>query len=104
MDEILAQGIKPHLIETAMVIPACPGPAKTCLTSLVAAARQRRSGVTKGKKAVTEEKRERNRLAAERYRQKGRDTIAQLQEKTQQLERENQQLRETLVSHGLLKE
>lgn len=67
---------------------------------------------------ISEEKRERNRLAAEKYRKKGRDTIAtlerachqlnaentQLKDKSQMLEQQVQQLKTLLLQYGVSKE
>lgn len=67
---------------------------------------------------ISEEKRERNRLAAEKYRKKGRDTIvtlerachqlsaenAQLKEKSQMLEQQVQQLKTILLQYGVGKD
>ena len=53
------------------------------------------------KKVNGAEKRERNRLAAEKYRQKGRDTISFLAQRTEELERENSLLKAALTKHGL---
>jgi len=67
---------------------------------------------------ISDEKRERNRLAAEKYRKKGRDTIvtlerachqlnaenAQLKDKSQMLEQQVQQLKTLLLQYGVSKE
>ena len=72
-----------------------PGGAAGSVTKVTAA------GISKGKGVNSEDKKERNRLAAERYRQKGRDTISYLAQRTDDLERENKVLRGLLIRHGI---
>jgi len=82
-----------------LLVPGSPLPRACRSRKLSAKAANQRQGkkakVTATAKRITynpeisEEKRERNRLAAEKYRQKGRDLLNTLEEKCMQLSQEN---------------
>jgi len=93
-----------------------PGMKIVSMSSAPARTAAAKAGCVSKKTVTAYEKRERNRLAAERYRKKGRDTISyldqqrgdlsqlncELQQKNDQLEREVAFLKDTLAKHGLL--